>query len=64
MRQETMITYEMKQASEMIKQSKYMKSINKVSVAMAKYENTIAMHNINEAKEILNQIIEMIVKGN
>lgn len=58
--QETKLSYEARQALEMIRQSEYFKGINRVTLLHAKYLNT---KDIQEATKIIDQMIQVIVNS-
>jgi len=58
--QENKLSYEARQALEMIRQSKYFKGINKVTMLHAKYLNT---KDIQEATKIIDEMIQVIVNS-
>lgn len=59
--QENKLAYDKRQALEMIKNSKYFQSINKVTVLHAKYLNCLNISDIESASKIVDQMVQVIL---
>lgn len=61
--QDHKLSQDKRQALEMIRNSSYFKSINRVTMLHAKMLNCLAESNLNEASQIVDQMVSFIVNS-